>query len=347
MNRIIMHVDIDAFFASVEVIDNPKLKGKPVIVGGVSERGVVSTCSYEARKFGVHSAMPTFMAKSLCPNGVFISTRYWRYKELSDKIFNIYYELTPFVEPLSIDEAYLDISKLNRDPISVAAYLKARIKKETGLTISIGISYNKFLAKLASDWNKPNGLKVIKEEMLPNILFPLSIEKVYGVGKKSAKKLNAIGIFSVEELYKLPKELLIEYFGKFGVEIYERIRGIDKREVCILRERKSIGRETTLFEDTKDKDILQKYIAEFAEDISSLLQSKGVSGKTLTLKIKTSSFVNHTRSKTLQHYISTKEEIFLEGCSILEELQLLEEIRLIGMSITSLKEDKIKQLSLF
>jgi DNA polymerase-4 len=342
-----MHVDMDAFFAAVEILDNPKLKGKPVIVGGMSDRGVVSTCSYEARKYGVHSAMPVFMAKAKCPNGIFVPTRFWRYKEISDEIFNILYKITPNVEPLSIDEAYLDISDLNEDPIAVAKKIKETIKKETGLTISVGISYNKFLAKLASDWNKPNGLKVITKEMLPYILFPLKIEKVYGLGKKSTKRLNDIGIFKVEELYKLPQELLVEYFGKFGIEIYERIRGIDKREVCIIRERKSIGRETTLKEDTKNKDILKKYIFEFAEDVANTLQNKNVSGKTVTLKIKTASFINHTKSKTLQHYISTTEEVYLEACSILDEIELIEDIRLIGISISSLKENRIKQLSLF
>lgn len=347
MSRVILHVDMDAFFASVEMLDNPKLKGKPVIVGGTSERGVVATCSYEARKYGVHSAMPVFMAKAKCPNGIFISTRYWRYKEISNSIFKIFYEITPVVEPLSIDEAYLDITESEKDAVTVANYLKSRIRKEIGLTISVGISYNKFLAKLASDWNKPNGLKVINEDMIPQVLYPLKIQKVYGLGDKSAKKLNDIGIFTIEQLYSLPQELLVEYFGKFGVEIYWRIRGVDNREVTVQRERKSIGRETTLSEDTKDKDLLKEYLREFSEDISSMLESKNMRGKTVTLKIKTASFVNHTKSKTLPDFISKNDEIYRESCIILDEIEFEENIRLIGLSVSTLKEETIKQLSLF
>jgi DNA polymerase IV len=347
LNKVIMHVDMDAFFASVEMIDNPKLKGKPVIVGGTSERGVVATCSYEARKYGVHSAMPVFMARAKCPNGIFLPARFWRYKEVSNKIFKILYEITPFVEPLSIDEAYLDITESGKDPVIVANYLKNKVRKDTGLTISVGISYNKFLAKLASDWNKPNGLKIIREDMVPKILFPLKIEKVYGLGSKSAKRLNDIGIFTVEQLYSLPQELLLDYFGKFGIEIYDRIRGVDNREVTVYRERKSIGRETTLRDDTKDKDLLKEYLREFAEDIGGTLESKNMKGKTVTLKIKTSSFVNHTKSKTLKDYIWKIEDVYREGCIILDEVDFTEDIRLIGLSISSLKEDKIEQLSLF
>ena len=167
-----MHVDMDAFFAAVEVIDNPSLRGKPVVVGGTTERGVVATCSYEARAFGVKSAMPAYIARTKCPEAIFLPVRYERYKEISNNIFNIFYKLTPYVEPLSIDEAYLDITNINTKPIEIADYIKNKVKKETGLTISVGISYNKFLAKLASDWNKPNGLKIITKEMLPEILFP-------------------------------------------------------------------------------------------------------------------------------------------------------------------------------
>jgi DNA polymerase IV len=342
-----MHVDMDAFFAAVEVIDNPSLRGKPVVVGGTTERGVVATCSYEARAFGVKSAMPAYIARAKCPDAIFLPVRYGRYKEISNKIFSIFYELTPYVEPLSIDEAYLDITNIDKKPIEIANYIKNKVKKETGLTISVGISYNKFLAKLSSDWNKPNGLKIITNEMLPEILFPLPVNKVYGLGQKSAKKLNDIGIFTVEELYKLPEELLIEFFGKFGVEIYQRIRGIDKREVEISRERKSIGRETTLRTDTDNKEDLKIYLKAFAESISSTMQSKNVRGKSITVKIKTSSFINHTKSKTLMHYICQVEEIYKEACSILEEIELKETIRLIGISVSALKENTVEQLSMF
>lgn len=346
-DKVIMHVDMDAFFASVEVIDNPSLKGKPVIVGGTTERGVVSTCSYEARKFGVRSAMPIYMAKSKCPEGIFLPVRMHRYIEISNIIFNIFHNITSFVEPLSIDEAYLDISKVNTSPIEIANIIKNTVRKETGLNISVGISFNKFLAKLGSDWNKPNGLKIINREMVPQILFPLSINKVYGLGEKSVKKLNNIGVFTIEDLYKLPEQLLIDFLGKFGVEIYERIRGIDKREVETKRERKSIGRETTLKSDTADKEELKNHIRGFTSSIASTMERKKVSGKTITLKIKTSAFVNHTKSKTLTYYVCKEEDIFLEAINILEQLDLEESIRLIGLSVSSFKQDKIEQISMF
>lgn len=347
MDKVIMHVDMDAFFAAVEMADNKNLRGKPVIIGGNFERGVVSTCSYEARAYGVRSAMPTYMAKAKCPNGIFLPVRYERYKEISNKIFSIFYEITSYVEPLSIDEAYLDITHVDKNSLDIASLIKSRVKEETGLTISVGLSYNKFLAKLASDWNKPNGLKIIRPEEIPKILFPLPIDKVYGLGKKSVKKLNNIGIFTIEELYKLPQDLLVEFFGKFGAAIYERIRGIDNREIQVSRERKSIGRETTLSSDTDDKNKLKLYIKAFAESIADTMQSKNIRGKNITIKIKTVSFINHTKSKTLLYYIFSEEDIYKEACSILEELELKEKIRLIGVSVSSFKEDTIEQLSFF
>lgn len=347
LEKIILHVDMDAFFASVEVMDNPSLRGKPVIVGGTSQRGVVATCSYEARKFGVRSAMPIFQAVKKCPLGIFLPTRHSRYSEVSRNIFNIFYDITPFVEPLSIDEAYLDITGIDKDPIKVAMEIKDRVKKEMGLTLSVGLSYNKFLAKLASDWNKPDGLKIITEDMIPKVLFPLPISKVYGLGEKSVKRLNNIGIFTVEDLYNLPKDIFIQYFGKSGIEIYDRIRGIDKREVTILRERKSIGREITLKADTEDKSELKKYLNYFSESIEKSLRKKNMRGKTVTVKIKTAAFAGHTKSKTLSSYIASKDEIYKESCEILEDLDLLEKIRLIGVSVSSLKENVEEQMTFF
>ncbi|MDB2111742.1 DNA polymerase IV, partial [Clostridium paraputrificum] len=285
MDRIILHVDMDAFFASVEQLDNPSLRGKPVIVGGVSERGVVSTCSYEARKYGVHSAMPGFMARSKCPMGIFLPVRYGRYKEISNKIFDIFKEITPVIEPISIDEAFLDITDTDfKDGKRVALYIKDRVKKEIGLNLSIGISYNKFLAKLASDWNKPNGIMEIRKDMIPDILLPLSISKIHGLGKKSVGKLNNMGIFTVQDLYLLPREFFYSYLGKSGIDIYNRIRGVDDREVQVTRERKSVGKERTLKFNTSDKDELLIYLKDFSEEISRILSSKNMMGKTITLK---------------------------------------------------------------
>jgi len=347
MENIILHVDMDAFFASVEQRDNPALRGKPVIVGGVSERGVVSTCSYEARKFGVHSAMPMFMAREKCPNGIYISGRYGKYAKASQEVFKILNEVTPLVEQVSIDEGYLDLSQGEfKDGMEAARYIKNRVFKEMGLTLSIGISYNKFLAKLASDWNKPNGIKEITNEMLPDILLPLTISKIHGLGKVSVAKLNNMGIYYISDLYRMPKEFYIEYLGKNGTEIYDRIRGNDNREIELVRERKSVGKEKTLKFDTKNKEELLQYIKEFSFEIEEVLSRKNIVGKTVTLKFKTKDFENHTRSKTLNNYIGTQTEIFKVAEELLESEELKEEVRLVGVSISSFKETEVQQMSL-
>lgn len=347
MENIILHVDMDAFFASVEQRDNPNLRGKPVIVGGISERGVVSTCSYEARKFGVHSAMPMFMAREKCPNGIFISGRYGRYTKVSQEIFKILNEVTPLVEQLSIDEGFLDLSQAKiKDGMEAARYIKNRIFREANLTISVGISYNKFLAKLASDWNKPNGIKEIRKEMIPDILFPLCISQIYGLGKVSVARLNNMGIYYVKDLYNMPKSFYIEYLGKNGIDIYDRIRGIDNRKVEIIRERKSVGKETTLKFDTKNKEELREYIKQFSFEIEEILNRKNVLGKTVTLKFKTKDFENHTRSKTLNNYIGDQKEIFKAAQELLDSEDLKEPVRLIGVSISSFKETEVEQMSL-
>lgn len=349
MDKVILHVDMDAFFASVEQKDNKSLRGKPVIVGGTSERGVVSTCSYEARKYGVHSAMPAFIARQLCPMGIFVPVRMWRYKEISAEVFKIFRDVTDIVEPLSIDEAYLDITNNDKfkNGFEAATYIKRKIFKELGLTVSIGISYNKFLAKTASDWNKPNGIKEITKDMMPEILFPLNIKEIYGLGKKSVEKLNNMGLFKIKDLYKLDKEFFIKYLGKNGLEIYDRIRGIDNRELNIERKRKSIGKERTLKIDTDNKEELSNYLNDFAKSISAILERDDKSCKTIVLKYKTKSFKNHTRSKTLNFYVRSSEEIFNEGLELLEKEELTEKIRLIGLSVTSFKGTMMEQIKLF
>ena len=348
MDRIILHVDMDAFFASVEQLDDKSLRGKPVIVGGISQRGVVSTCSYEARKYGIHSAMPVFIAQKLCPNGIYVRPRYYRYKEISNEVFNILKDVTDIIEQVSIDEAYLDITNTRfKDGMEAAKYIKFRVLKEIGLTISVGISYNKFLAKLASDWNKPNGIKVITKDMIPNILLPLKISKVHGLGNKSVEKFNNIGIYTIKDLYDMPKEIFSEYLGKSGYQIFERIRGIDNREVIVDRDRKSYGKEKTLREDTNNYDELIEYIEGFSEEISDYLDRNNLKGKTITLKYKTSNFTNYTRSKTLNHYISSYDDIRKIANELLGEISLQEKLRLIGITISSFKENKIEQLTLF
>lgn len=348
MERLILHVDMDAFFASVEQLDNKNLRGKPVIVGGVSERGVVSTCSYEARKYGIHSAMPIFIARKLCPHGIYLRTRIYRYKEVSSEVFNILKDVTDIIEPLSIDEAYLDItnSRFNSG-IEAANYIKSRVLKEIGLTISTGISYNKFLAKLASDWNKPNGIKIITKDMVPEILLPFPVSKIYGLGKKSAEKLNNMGIFLVKDLYDMPKEFYIEYLGKYGLEIYDRIRGIDNREVEAQRDRKSYGREKTLKIDTKEKEDLLEYLYDFSKEISNQLIRENLEGKTITVKYKTEDFQSHTRSKTLNFYTNNYKDIYKVCEEILNNEEIKENIRLIGVTVSSFKENTVEQLTLF
>ncbi|MFR1908533.1 MAG: DNA polymerase IV [Clostridium neonatale] len=347
MKNNILHVDMDAFFASVEQRDNPNLKGKPVIVGGNSERGVVSTCSYEARKFGVHSAMPIFIAKEKCPTGVYISGRYGRYVQISQEIFKIFNEVTPLVESVSIDEAYLDLSQGKiKNGMEAARYIKNRVFKELNLTLSIGISYNKFLAKLASDWNKPNGIKEISRDMLPEVLFQLKIDRIHGLGKISVSKLNNMGIYYVKDLYKMPREFFVEYLGKNGVDIYERIRGVDLRKIELEHERKSIGKERTLKFNTNNKEELLEFLREFSYEIEDYLLRKNVMAKTITLKYKTENFENHTRSKTLNKYISNNKEI-CEAAKELLEAEKLRMVRLIGLSASSFKENEVEQISLF
>lgn len=347
MERRILHFDMDAFFASVEQLDNPNFQGKPVVVGGVSGRGVVSTCSYEARKFGVHSAMPMFMARKKCPNGIFIPPRHHRYKEVSDKIFKIFKEYTSLIEKLSIDEAFLDVTGNRTPPLEIAKEIKRRVRNEIGLTVSVGISYNKFLAKLASDWKKPDGLFVITPDMVPQILLPLNINKVYGIGKKAVGKLNSLGVYTIKDLMTFDEKRLKYIFGKQGKEIYERIRGIDSRPVISHREVKSIGRETTLEKDTTNKDFLKEMLFEFSKEVSMALYKRNLYGKTVTVKVKTSSFKTITRSRTVESYLNGMHRIYEIGCEIIDEFPVHEPVRLIGISISNLTEHPVEQLSMF
>ncbi|SNS11311.1 DNA polymerase-4 [Anaerovirgula multivorans] len=347
MERKIIHVDMDAFFAAVEQRDHPHFKGKPVIVGGSSKRGIVATCSYEARRYGIHSAMPIFMAEEKCPHGIYLPVRYSRYKEVSREIFNIFYDITDLVEPLSIDEAYLDITDVKKEAIEVAHYIKREVMNRTGLTLSVGISYNKFLAKLASDWNKPNGIKIITKDMIPELLKPLSINKVYGIGKKSAKKLNAIGIFTIEDMMDLTEEYLVHFLGKMGTEVYHMIRGVDNRQIQTGREIKSIGRETTLQKDTRDKEYLKEILLVFAKDVANSLDKRNLSTKTITIKMKEADFINHTKSRTLNYHLDAVEDIYKVACDILDELVLEKDLRLIGLSVSNFGEEEMQQLSFF
>lgn len=343
----IFHIDMDAFYASVEEVDNPSIRNYPVIVGGKSDSGIVTTANYKARKYGIHSAMPIFLAKQKCPHGIYLPTRKDRYSEASKEVFEVLYSFTDLVEPVSIDEAYMDISSIIEDPLVLAGKIKDKVYEETRLTMSIGISYNKFLAKLASDWQKPNGITIIDKTMLPEILLPLKVEKIHGIGPKSANRLNSIGIYTVKDLYSLDEEFLEDMFGKAGREIYKRIRGVDNREININRERKSLGTERTLKESTLDLGLLKVYLKEFAKEISDGLNRKGLFGRTITVKVKDKDFKVTTRSKTLINDTASFDTIYYTAIMLFNELNIKKEIRLIGLTISNLTEYQLKQLSIF
>lgn len=342
---IIIHVDIDAFYASVEELDDKSIIGKPVVVGGRSNHGVVTTANYIAREYGIHSAMPMYMAKNLCDHLIIKPMRRQRYLEKSREVFEVLKTYTNKIEKVSIDESYLDISGLGYEE-DIVYKLQEDVYKKTGLNVSCGLSYNKFLAKLASDWNKPRGVKIIREEDLPEILFPLDIRKVHGIGNKTEKKLRNIGINTVEDLYSLSYEFLTSSFKKSGEEIYKRIRGIDNREVTPNTVRKSLGTEST-FEVTSKREELINYLKEFAREISEDLIVKEISGYTLTLKMKNENFKIKTRSKTYDETIYAEDDIFKKSLEIFEEVYNGEKLRLIGITVSNLADLNIRQLTFF
>jgi len=343
----ILHVDLDAFYASVEERDNPSLKGKPLIVGGRSNKGVVTTANYEARKYGVHSAMPMFMARQKCPNGIYVPGRMARYQEVSREVFRILHSFSDVLEKVSIDEAYLDITHLEVKPHKLVEELKEKIYNETGLTLSVGISYNKFLAKLASDWHKPAGVKEITPEMIPDILVPLPIKKVHGLGPKSCTLLNNLGLYTIGDLLELSEEFLVDLLGKSGREIYQRIRGIDRRSVNTRRERKSLGIERTFSKGTRNRKILEEYLEKFSKELSQDLKEKKIHARTITLKIKDENFKVQSRGKTLFQHINEADEIFEVANQLLQELALEEPLRLIGITASNLLSEDLQQLSIF
>lgn len=343
----IIHLDMDAFYAAVEEKDDSILKGHPVIVGGMSKHGIVTTANYEARKFGIHSAMPAFQARAQCPHGIYIKPRMERYRQVSREIFDVLYEYTDRIEKISVDEAYLDIKEIKGHPIKTIKKIKKRVYEEIGLTMSIGLSYNKFLAKLASDWNKPDGITIIDKASLSTMLPPLSIKKVHGIGPKSEKKLNNIGIYNIGDLLQLEENFLIELFGKAGREIYFRIRGEDDREIDTSRERKSIGIERTFEIDTDDKTTLNSYLRDFSNQLSEELIKKKLHSRTIIVKIKDEKFRSQTRSRTLTTHTDDRDQIYEVGCSLLNEIEIDKKIRLLGITGSNLISKDLKQLSLF
>lgn len=344
---------MDAFFASVEQLDNPELRGKPVAVGGSGERHVVAAASYEARKFGVKSAMPSITARKLCPDLIFVRHRFERYEEISGWIFEIFREYTDLVEPLSIDEAFLDVTKDKKNICSatlIARSIKDDIKIRTGLTASAGISVNKFLAKIASGINKPDGICLIAPENAEKFIEGLPIEKFYGIGKVTAERMHRLGIHSGYELKQWDLLSLVRNFGKTGKFYFDIVRGIDERPVETNSERKSIGTEMTYEKDltTRFEIIAELYKVE--KELMERIEHSGTTGRTVTLKVKFSDFRQITRSRTIQNYICNFQVLHEEVSQIRKSLNLEgTRIRLLGVSISNLESDDCsdKQLKLF
>ena len=341
--RKIIHIDMDAFYASVEQLDNPDLRGKPVAVGGSSKRGVVSAASYEARKFGVRSAMSSVMAKRNCPDLIFVKSNFDRYREISAQIRKIFFEYTDLVEPLSLDEAYLDVTENKKGLMSatlIAKKIRQQIKEKTGLNASAGISINKFIAKIASDINKPNGQKTVPPEEVIEFLEDLDIRKFYGVGKVTAEKMYRLGIFSGKDLKLKTEEYLTEHFGKSGTHFYNVVRGIHLSEVKPHRIRKSLGAERTFSENISSEIFMLERLENIAEEIERRLTKSKVAGKTITLKIKYSDFTQQTRSKTIGYFISSKELILEIAKELLYQEKMKNSVRLLGISLSNLNTEK-------
>ena len=344
--RKIIHVDMDAFYASVEQMDNPELKGKPLAVGGSEVRGVVSAASYEARKFGVRSAISGIQAKKLCPDLIFVRPRFDRYKEISKKIRKIFHDYTDLVEPLSLDEAYLDVTenkKGNPSATLIAQEIRKRIFEEVGLTASAGISVNKFVAKIASDYNKPNGQKTVNPDEVEAFLEKLDIKKFYGVGKVTAEKMYQLGIFTGYDLKQKTLEYLEKHFGNSGFHYYQICRGIHNSAVKPNRKIKSVGAERTFGENLSSEIFMEERLQSIAKELEKRLQKSKISGKTITLKIKYSDFTLQTRSKTLPYFVSDKNIILDVAKDLLYQERLRNSVRLLGISIHNLNnEEKTK-----
>jgi DNA polymerase-4 len=348
--RKIIHIDMDAFFASVEQLDNPELRGKPIAVGGAENRGVVAAASYEARKFGVRSAISGVLAKKNCPDLIFVRPRFDRYKEISKKIQAIFKEYTDLVEPLSLDEAYLDVTinkKGNPSASLLAQEIRTRIFEEVGLTASAGISINKFVAKVASDYNKPNGQKTVNPDEVEPFLEELSIAKFYGVGKVTAEKMYQLGIFSGKDLKTKSLDYLEKHFGKSGAFYFNVVRGIHTSEVKINRISKSVAAEHTFETNLSSEIFMIKKLESIALQLENRLKKQTVSGKTITLKIKYSDFSQQTRSKTLPYFIADKGLILETVKELLYQDDLKDSVRLLGISMSNLNtEIKSKVVSI-
>ncbi len=346
-NRYIVHIDMDAFFASIEQMDNPKFSGRPLIVGGNPEgRGVVAACSYEARKFGVRSALSAARAIKLCPHALFVRPRKDRYKEVSKQIMEIFKSCSPHIEPLSLDEAFLDISEDHESMHSAAAtadHIRSRVFHEVGLTCSAGVSYNKFLAKVASDINKPDGLTIITIQEAQPFLESLAIGKFFGVGKVTEKKMHSLGIRHGKDLLRFEKVELVRFFGKAGAFFHGIARGIDNRPVESRKGRKSIGTETTFHSDIDDMEEIEEILRGLARKVACALQNKDCGGTTITLKVRYHDFTTVTRSYTSSVPVYSYDEIMQYIPQLLKATDAGRvKIRLLGVTLSNLNDKSEK-----
>lgn len=340
--RKIIHIDMDAFYASVEQRDFPELRGKPIAVGGDNDRGVVAAASYEARKYGVRSAMPSITAKRLCPDLIFVKHRFNKYREVSNQIRAIFLEYTDLVEPLSLDEAYLDVTsnKMDFPSATIIAYeIRRRIYETTGLTASAGISINKFIAKTASDYNKPNGQLTVTPDEAIAFLEALEIRKFYGIGKVTTQKMYGLGIFNGADLKERSREFLIKEFGKSGAHYYDIVRGVHTSTVKPDRIRKSLGAERTFDTNITSELYMQEKLESIAIEIEQRLAKADLAGKTITLKIKYSDFKTQTRSKTVPYYVRNKEVILETVLDLMRQEPFRESVRLLGITLSNLNND--------
>jgi len=336
----IIHLDMDAFYPAVEVRDHPELKGRPVIVGGGRERGVVSSASYEARKFGVHSAQPMARAMRLCRHGIFLPVRMSRYKEVSRQIFEIFHSFTPLVEALSIDEAFLDVTGLERlegQPQEISCRIKQKVLSETGLTASAGVAPSKFVAKIASDMDKPDGLTVVPSDSIREFLDPLPVHKMWGVGRATQQALNRLGVQTFQDLRRMPVALLEQTFGRHGVAMHRLAMGIDDREVIPENEAKSIGHEETFDKDILDPDQARQEVLSLADRVARRMRRAGVRGRTVSLKVKYADFTQITRASTLPEPVDDSSEIYTIACRLLGKTEVGKRpVRLMGVSLSQL-----------
>jgi len=346
---------MDAFFAAIEQREHPQYKNKPLIVGADPKqgkgRGVVSTCSYEARKYGVHSAMPISQAYKLCPQGIYVPPNGHLYSQVSDEIFELLYEFTDLVEPLSIDEAFLDITgsmHLFGSAENLGRHLKQRILNSQNLTASVGIAPNKFIAKIASDLKKPDGLVVVGADHIQDFLNPLSVSYIWGAGKKTIAQLNHLGIYTIGDLHQYPGELLQQYFGKLGEHFYALAHGLDERPVIAGHEVKSVSNEVTFAEDIIDLDTLHRTLFQLSEKVAYRLRKNSLNGKTIHLKLRYQGFDTITRMQTIPEFTANTEKIF----SVVKELfgknyEVGRKVRLVGVGVSGFTDEIGRQMNIF